>query len=179
MFWIGTATLGVLFMVFVYAYRAARSPVPRFGARAFLLFLVVFLLMIVNDQRALVNATREHIAKLVTEAEELQSEAEIKQEGKTAAAVVADPVRGEEVFKTVCMTCHRMNERLVGPPLQTVLPKYAGRAEELVAFIRKPTKKNPDYPPMPAPGLSLGDAKSVAAYLLGQIEKQKETNPKP
>jgi cytochrome c551/c552 len=94
-------------------------------------------------------------------------------------AIVADPARGEEVFKTVCMTCHRMNERLVGPPLQTVLPKYAGDAERLVSFLQKPSRVNPDYPPMPAPGLSPGDTKSVAAYLLGQMGSPGETSPAP
>jgi cytochrome c len=170
MFWIALCALGVLFVVFVYAYRAVLSPIPRFGVRSFLLLLVVFSMVIVIDQLALVNGTKEHIAGLVAEAEEREAETEMKRESLMAAAVVADPVRGEEVFKTVCMTCHRMDERLVGPPLATVLPKYAGKMDDLVAFIGKPSKVNPDYPPMPAPGLSLGDRKSVAAYLLGQIE---------
>jgi cytochrome c len=179
MFWFGAATLGVLFVVFVYAYRAALSPVPRFGARAFMLFLVVFLLMIVNDQRALVNATKEHVAALASEAAEMHAEVTLERESERAVAIVADPARGEEVFKTVCMTCHRMNERLVGPPLQTVLPKYAGDAERLVSFLQKPSRVNPDYPPMPAPGLSPGDTKSVAAYLLGQMGSPGETSPAP
>jgi cytochrome c551/c552 len=170
MFWMGAVALGVVFIIFVYAYRAVLSPIPRFGVRAFVLFLVVFALMIASDQLALVNATREHVAGLVSEAEEREAEASIEHEGKMAAAIVADPVRGQEVFKTVCMTCHRMNERLVGPPLQSVLPKYAGKIDDLVAFVQKPSKKNPDYPPMPAPGLPLADIKSVATYLLGQIE---------
>jgi cytochrome c551/c552 len=166
MFSVGAAALAVLFVVFVYAYRAALDPVPRFGVRAFVLLLVVFSLVIVNDQLALVNATREHIAGLVAEAEDRGAEVALEREALRAASIVADPMRGGEIFKTVCMTCHRMDERLVGPPLGTVLPKYAGREDDLVAFILKPNKVNPEYPPMPAPGLSLGDVKSVAAYLL-------------
>jgi cytochrome c len=172
MFRIALVALVALFIVFVYAYRAALASKPRFGVRAFILFLAVFALVIVNDQLALVNATKEHIAALVAEAEERDAEVALKRETLQAAAITADPVRGEEVFKTVCMTCHRMDERLVGPPLATVLPKYAGKSDELVAFIQKPSKKNPDYPPMPAPGLSLADTKSVAAYLLGRIQDQ-------
>jgi cytochrome c len=170
MFRIALGALGALFIVFVYAYRAALAPKPRFGVRAFVLFLVAFGLVIVNDQLALVNATKEHIAGLAAEAEEREAETALEREALRAASVAADPVRGEEVFKTVCMTCHRMDERLVGPPLATVLPKYAGRMDALVAFVQKPSKVNPDYPPMPAPGLSLGDTKSVAAYLLGRIQ---------
>ena len=170
MFWIALGALAVLFVEFVYAYRAALAPRPRFGVRAFVLFLVVFALVIVNDQLALVNATKEHIAGLVAEAEEREAETTLKRDALRTASIAVDPVRGEEVFKTVCMTCHRMDEKLVGPPLATVLPKYAGRADALAAFIQKPSKVNPDYPPMPAPGLSLGDTKSVAAYLLGQTQ---------
>ena len=171
MFSIAVTALAVLFAVFVFAYRAALSPVPRFGVRAFVLFLVVFSFVIVLDQLALVNATKEHITGLVTEAEEREAETALEREALRSASVVADPVRGEEVFKTVCMTCHRMNERLVGPPLQTVLPKYVGKMDDLVGFVQKPSKVNPDYPPMPAPGLPLVDVKSVAAYLLGEIER--------
>lgn len=169
LYWIGAAALGALFVISVYAYRAVLSPVPRFGVRAFVLFLVVFALMIVGDQIALVNATREHIAGLVAEAEEREGEITFTREAGRERAVVADPVRGGEVFKTVCMTCHRMDERLVGPPLRTVLPKYESSMEGLVAFIRKPSKVDSEYPPMPAPGLPLADVKSVAAYLLGQM----------
>ena len=49
-----------------------------------------------------------------------------------------------------------------------MLPKYAGDSAKLVAFIKKPDKIDPEYPPMPSPGLPLGDVKSVAAYLLGE-----------
>jgi len=175
LYWMGGAAVGVLFLIFVYAYRAVLSPAPRFGARAFILCLVVFSLMIVGDQLALVNATKEHTTVLVAEAEEREAETAAKREAAMGTAVAADPVRGEEVFKTVCMTCHRMDERLVGPPLQTVLPKYAGKIDALEAFIRKPSKMNPNYPPMPAPGLPLADVKSVAAYLLGQVKPDEPT----
>jgi cytochrome c len=125
--------------------------------------------MIVGDQAALVNATREHTAGLALEAEQRGAEIDAKRAAATGAAAVANPVQGEKVFKTVCSTCHRMSERLVGPPLRTVLPKYAGNADALVAFVRKPSKMNADYPPMPVLGLPLGDIRSVAAYLLAQV----------
>jgi cytochrome c len=112
------------------------------------------------------SATREHIAALAANADEREAEAAREREEAMAKAVVADPARGKEVFETVCMTCHRMDERLVGPPLRIVLPKYEGKMEELVAFIRNPVKVNPEYPPMPNPGLPLADIRAVAAYLL-------------
>lgn len=167
---LGVAALVVLCVVSIYAYRAILSPVPRFGVRAFALFLALFALMIAGDQIALVNATREHIAGLVAEAEARETDIKIAREAGMEKAAVADPVRGAEVFKTVCSTCHRFDEKLVGPPLRAVLPKYAGRMEVLVSFIRKPSKADPEYPPMPAPGIPLADVKSVAAYLMGQLD---------
>jgi cytochrome c len=169
---VGIAMLAVMFIVFVYAYRAIIEPKPRFGVRAFILFLVLFSLMIVGDQITLVNATREHIAGLVTEAEEREAEVKLEREAMRSAAFVADPVRGEQVFNEVCSTCHRWEERLVGPPYSEVLPKYVGRESDLVSFIQRPSKVNPDYPPMPAQGIPLGDMKSVAAYLLSEMESR-------
>jgi cytochrome c len=176
---LGVASLGVLFAASVYAYRAILSPAPRFGARAFALFLVLFSLMIVGDQVSLVNATREHIAGLAAEAEEREAEIALIRETAREKAALVDPVRGGEVYKAVCETCHRMDERLVGPPLGAVLPKYAGRLEDLAAFIQKPSKVDPEYPPMPAPGLPRADVRSVAAYLLGQLESRDRTGDEP
>ncbi|UCH84958.1 MAG: c-type cytochrome [Candidatus Latescibacterota bacterium] len=166
-YWLGVALLAVLFVLFAIVYRTIFSPRPRFGATAFVLFVVVFLMMIVGDQLTLVSATKEHIAGLVIESEEREAEIDLEREAMRAAAITPDVVRGQEVFNSVCMTCHQMDERLVGPPLNTVLPKYAGDMEALVSFIQKPSKVDPDYPPMPAPGIPLVDIKSVAAYLLG------------
>lgn len=175
---LGTA-VALFFVIFVYAYRTLLSHAPRFGARVFVLCLVVFTLMIVGDQTALVNATREHTAGLALEAEQRGAEIDAKREAASGGAAVANPVQGEKVFKTVCSTCHRMSERLVGPALQAVLPKYAGNPDALVAFVRKPSKMNADYPPMPVLGLSLGDIKSVAAYLLAQAAPGDSTETGP
>ncbi|UCG51657.1 MAG: c-type cytochrome [Candidatus Latescibacterota bacterium] len=169
LYWVGALGVGVLFIAFLYVYRVLVGPKVRFGAPTFVLFVFVFLLMIVGDQLVLVNATEEHIAALVTEAEEREAEIQLEREAMRSAAIKPDIVRGQEVFNSVCSTCHRMEERLVGPPLGSVLPKYAGNMDGLVSFIQKPSKVNPDYPPMPAPGLPLVDIKSVAAYLLNQI----------
>jgi cytochrome c551/c552 len=170
---------GILFIIFTLLYFNFIGDRARFGGTTFVLFLVVFLLFAVGDQLTLVNATREHTAQLVTEWEEADARRLLEQEAKMEASVKPDPVRGEEVFKTICSTCHRMDERLVGPPLNTVLPKYAGNPDEMVKFVTNPVKKNPDYPPMPNPGLSLVDAKSVVAYLLGETPGQGSTDDGP
>lgn len=164
---VSVAIVAVLFVAFVFLFGSLVSPRPRSATLVFVLFLIVFALTGVNDQLALVNATREHSAGLVARSDEMRAQIALEREKAHGATV--DLARGKEVFQTICSTCHRMDERLVGPPLNTVLPNYAANPAELEAFIQSPSKKNPDYPPMPAPGLSLGDTKSVAAFLLGEV----------
>jgi cytochrome c551/c552 len=81
---------------------------------------VVFVLSGTFDLRAMANANREH-ARLLGQAAEkkkLEREAQIEQ----AIAAASGKNLGEETFKTVCMQCHRMNEKLVGPPLRPCCP---------------------------------------------------------
>ncbi len=171
-------TLVTMFIAYSFV-SVLRSSQPRHGATVFTLFIVVFVLSSTFDVRSMANANREH-ARLVekkAENERLEREAIIE------ATMAAQSGRnlGEETFNTVCMQCHRMNERLVGPPLATVLPKYAGNPDNLQNFILNPVRMNQEYPPMPSPGLSPAKAKAVAEYLLGQIapaggaETQSET----
>jgi mono/diheme cytochrome c family protein len=79
--------------------------------------------------------------------------------------------RGEQIFQERCALCHRFDSRLVGPPLNEVLPSYRGRFEALQQFIRQPVKRNPDYPAMPNLGLQQEEASAVAAYLLQRPEE--------
>ncbi len=166
---IAIAIACILFIVVLLFYFSILSPRPRSTALLFILFLFVFALTGLGDQLTLVNATQEYSAALVEEGEEIRAQIEIEREVQRGEAITVDVERGQELFETVCMTCHRMDERLVGPPLNSVLPKYSGNMDDLVSFVLNPKKVNPDYPPMPAPGLPLADVKSVAAYLLGEL----------
>lgn len=78
--------------------------------------------------------------------------------------------QGQEIFERICSRCHRFDQKLVGPPLNSVLPAYRGDVEALKAFIRQPVKKNPDYPAMPQLGLQEEEIESVARYLLAKVE---------
>lgn len=79
---------------------------------------------------------------------------------------VAATVDGKAVFDRLCTACHRFDARLVGPPLQSVLPKYRGNVEGLKDFIRNPSKQDPAYPAMPKLQLSEAELAAVASYLL-------------
>jgi cytochrome c551/c552 len=76
--------------------------------------------------------------------------------------------RGKAVFDRVCHLCHRFDQRLVGPPLASVLPKYRADPKALEAFLRSPTKKDPAFPAMPKPAIDEAEVEAVAAWVLGE-----------
>ncbi|MGE5700325.1 MAG: c-type cytochrome [Deltaproteobacteria bacterium] len=79
--------------------------------------------------------------------------------------------KGKAVFDSICKGCHRFDARVVGPPLNEVVPKYKGSIEDLKGFIRNPVKKSPGYPSMPKLGLKEEEIDAVARYLLMEVEK--------
>ena len=164
---VAAAQMGLLFVIFLFLLAALKGR-QKLGQPIFIMFLAFIVLTAFTDQNSLVNATKEHTAKLITESEEREALLALEREAERADAMVVDVVKGEEIYNSVCITCHRMDEKLVGPPLNQVLAKYAGNMDGLVEFIQAPSKIDPAYPPMPAPGLSLADTRSVAAFLLGE-----------
>ena len=162
---LATAVVFVSMLIAFAFFGALRSREPRFGATTFSLFVLVFVLAGSFDVRAMANANREHARIIEQAAEKEVMEREVELE--TAMAEASGKNLGEETFNKVCMQCHRFDEKLVGPPLSTVLPKY--NHESLKAFILSPTKVDPAYPPMPNPGLTPAQADAVAAYELAHL----------
>jgi cytochrome c len=115
--------------------------------------------VIVKDQLAMGNATKLNSVILASKYTEYLKE--ITGENKVMAAA-----NGEQIFKNICSSCHSFDHKIVGPPYKQTLPKYEGKLDQLVAFIRNPSKKNPDYPPMPNPGLRPNEAQAVAEWLM-------------
>jgi len=162
---IATAVVFVSMLIAFAFFGALRSREPRFGATTFTLFMIVFVLAGSFDVRAMANANREHARIIEQAAEKAVMEREVALE--TAMAEARGANLGEETFNKVCMQCHRFEEKLVGPPLATVLTKY--NQESLKAFIMSPSKVDPAYPPMPNPGLTPAQAEAVAAYELAHL----------
>jgi len=162
-----TATVLLCMVIAFMMISVLRTRTTRLATAAFTIFLLVFVLASSFDVRAMANANREHAVWM-----EMQSEkAKLAREAEIDAAIAAQSGTnlGEETFNKVCMQCHRFNEKLVGPPLATVLPKYT--KETLQAFILSPTKKDPAYPPMPNPGLTPLQAAAVAEYELSHYKE--------
>jgi cytochrome c len=89
---------------------------------------------------------------------------------KPAGGGAATLEKGKKVFDTVCSVCHRFDARIVGPPLNEVVPKYKGNVAKLKAFIGNPVKVNPAYPAMPKPAIKEDEVDAVARYLLSKVK---------
>ncbi|MBN2012044.1 cytochrome ubiquinol oxidase subunit I [candidate division KSB1 bacterium] len=75
-------------------------------------------------------------------------------------------VTGESVFQGVCMACHAIDHKVVGPPMQYAIDKYKNDRDAMIQFVNSPRKINPDFPIMPKPPISEKEIELVVDYLL-------------
>jgi cytochrome c len=153
-----TLVLIVLFVVYNLIYSMMKNADVKYGAHVFFLLIFAASALIVKDQLTMNHATKSH--SIVLSAEYDKMLAELKGENKVVE------VSGEEIFTIRCASCHKWDQKLVGPAYKDVLPKYEGKEAQLIAFIRNPVKVDPAYPSMPNPGLKPNEADAVAKYLL-------------
>lgn len=90
----------------------------------------------------------------------------------TAVLMVSPVFASKELAqKHACLACHAPDKKIVGPAYQEVVKKYANQkdAEHLLAKSIQAGGSGKWGPvPMPAQaGLSDGDAKQLAAWILG------------
>jgi len=155
--------LFLLFLAYHFLYMIFTKFSSKFTALLFLSLLLMLLTVIVNDKIIISNTTKVQSAILAVEYNELL--AELK--GDDAAI----EINGEEIYKIRCASCHRFDKKLVGPPHNEVVPKYFGKEELLLAFIKNPIRVDETYPQMLNPGLKPDEAKAVADWLLEQVKK--------
>lgn len=136
------------------------------GRPIFSLLLLLFALWLLGEQLARENALDAATLSGLDAVVVASAPASAAEAATGEPAVTAETADGKAVFERLCATCHRFEERLVGPPLQSVLQKYRGDIEALAGFIRNPSKQDPAYPPMPKLQLSEAEISAVARYLL-------------
>ena len=158
------AVILVLFIL-ILSFVLAKENVIKYSGFILVLNICVFSISIIKDQLALGNSTSVHTLALNAEYEKYISNY------KTSAGMDDMAVNGEAIYKKICSTCHRFDQKLVGPPYKETLPKYEGQIDKLAAFIENPVKINQNYPAMPNQGLKPEEAKAVAKYILGNYKK--------
>ncbi len=139
-----------------------------------ILILFILQFMIVSGMEYIERETshRENTMLLLAKAQAVKEEvrAEKKKVELDEKAILE---KGEKVFKTICSACHSFTQRVVGPPLNAVIPSYRNKVDELKKFIKNPVKKDPSYPPMPNLGLPDDEIEAVSFYLLKEIGEKK------
>jgi len=157
-----TIGLFLLFLAYHFLYMLFVRYSSKFTALLFFTLLFMILAVIISDQLIISNSTKVQSAILATNYDEILK-------GLKGEAIVE--INGESIYKVKCASCHSFDHKIVGPPHNEVVPKYIGKEKQLIAFIRNPVKVDPNYPPMPNPGLKPNEAKAVAEYVLEQVKQ--------
>jgi cytochrome c len=158
-------SLILLFFGYHFLYLLAKQIKGTTAALLFFALIFSIAAFIISDQKAMATSTKFHSAILSAEFEKYF--AGLKGEGKIIE------INAAEIYQVRCASCHKWDQKLVGPAHNDVLPKYVGKEVQLAAFIRNPVKVDPEYPPMPNPGLKPNEADAVAKYLLETYESKK------
>ncbi|WP_430933578.1 c-type cytochrome [Saccharicrinis sp. 156] len=69
-------------------------------------------------------------------------------EAQQGMSAQADLPPGEALFKQYCTVCHKITERLVGPPVIEMIEVYANDFSGFKKWVRTPGRKRMDYPAM-------------------------------
>jgi cytochrome c len=112
------------------------------------------------NHTALGAASHEHALKLSIVYEKDNEDI------RSSLGIVLVKFTGEDIYNARCSACHLFDQKKVGPPYQTVIPKYQGKKAQLISFILNPQKINPAYPSMPNQGLKPAEADSIATFLM-------------
>jgi cytochrome c len=155
-----------LLMLCNFIYAVIKNSDTKYVAAAFYVLMLSAAFIVMKNEAAFGVAVQKNL--IATNQKALELEAEKKSKTINTAGINA-----EEIYNRVCAACHKFDVKLVGPPYQQTVPTYNGDVKKLSAFILKPTKKNPEYPPMPAPPLKPKEADAVAQYLIDKVSGKK------
>ena len=141
-------------------YALHREGGQSYGLIALLLFIGASTSMLTADQLIMNSATQEHAVALSVIHEK------VTEELRSKLGIVLVKLTGDDIYNAKCSACHLFDQKKVGPPYLTVLPKYQGKKAQLISFILNPQKVNPAYPAMPNQGLKPAEADSIAGFIL-------------
>jgi cytochrome c len=90
---------------------------------------------------------------------------------ETASSGASDASKGKDLIaKSDCLSCHRENEKLVGPAYNEVAAKYEDNDKNLDYLAKKIIEGGQgvwgQVPMTPHPAISKDDAKEMAKYVL-------------
>ena len=172
-FWLSALVLVLLAALAIWSVTMLGRPASRWIAAAFVGALAVSGLLILKDHSLQAAANQEHWVLLNESSARALAEWQGQRAAELAKNMVVDDKLGEKIYNDRCTACHRFDQKVVGPPYNQVLPKYAGDVEKLKTFLRNPVKVDAAYPAMPNQGLTELEVASVATYLLKKYDEGK------
>lgn len=131
----------------------------------FVMCFVLISLNIFKDQQAFATAIDPNMAIITKLADKLKKESQSK-------VIQSSGIDAETIFTQKCISCHKFDQKVVGPPYDLTVPKYKGDVQKLAEYILNPQKIDPAYPPMPVQGLKKKEATSLAQWLINKVEKK-------
>lgn len=117
-----------------------------------------------EKHRELVRLKTEDFQKIKKEAIADQS----KNKAQENIANLTEAQKGENIFQQNCTACHKVDVKLVGPPVIEMASIYKNNKKDLQNWIKKPGKKRPDAPQMPGFETQLDQEQldQIAEYIL-------------
>lgn len=103
---------------------------------------------------------------------------ESKEEKKDNATAGSDPSSNPDyqkgldlISKSNCLTCHKIDEPLTGPPYKDVAAKYAGGGDSVINYLADKIRNGGSgvwgqVPMTPHPEVPIEDAKAMVKYIL-------------
>ena len=76
---------------------------------------------------------------------------------------------GKALYRQHCKACHDVDSKRVGPPLTEIVDLYAGDPDGLIAWVKAPGRKRPDYQQMPPITMQEAQYADVATYILDEV----------
>lgn len=146
----------------------------KYNGVFFFAAILAFFLWIGLDSNLQSNARQDIIMASDEKIMKIQKEIESKLEAKQYGTAAGSEQRGEQTYNKICSACHSFDHRIVGPPYNSVLPKYYNNLKQLEDFIRSPKKIDPGYPAMPNLGLNPVQIKSVIMFLMKKMGRKVE-----
>ncbi len=149
----------LIFVTYLFSYKILNDTKVKISNFFAVVSLGILLCFIAKEQFAFNTVTK-------IKSEEISNKyyAHVN-EMKSAIGISVVEISGEDIFNGRCIACHKFDVKLVGPSYKEIMPKYSQKKEDMVKFILKPVKVNPDYPAMPNQGLKPKEAEAVAGYI--------------
>lgn len=145
-------------------YMMYKNSETSYTVPVFFFVLVIFAFNIFKEESVLGNALQKQSYTVIQKSDKFENEVKSKLVLSSSSSI-----SGKQIYSTRCITCHRFDVRLVGPPYEQTVPKYKGDVQKLADFVYSPKQNNPGYPPMPNQGLNKKESLAVAKFLIDSV----------